>query len=135
MTATINRTKAPPTRTEAPPTRYLGVSDWWGRHVWLERNGVRGSLPYRGDDTLTAFAWGRRGVGARELARAILHDATGSPALAERFCRELTHEVVAGLPEVAFELDRSEVLDWLARAAASDAEAAAPAPAGVAGAR
>ena len=74
-------------------------------------------------------------MGARELARAILYDATGSPALAERFCRELTHEVVAGLPEVAFELERSEVLDWLARAAARDAEAAALAPAGVAGAR
>jgi hypothetical protein len=124
MTATISSSEAPP-----QVTRYMGVSDWWGRHVWLERNGVRGALPYRGDDPLAAFAWGRRGVGARELARSILHDATGSAALAERFCRELTHDLVARLPEIAFELDREEVLDWLAAAGATDAGAAGPAPA------
>ena len=114
MTATITRRQAP-----AHTTRYVGVSDWWGRHVWLERDGVRGSLPYRGEVPM-GFAWGRRGICARELSRSILHDATGSAALAERFCRDLTHEVVAGLPEVGFELDREQVLSWLAhrRAAA-----------------
>jgi hypothetical protein len=114
VTSTIIRQEAP-----AHTTRYVGVSDWWGRHVWLERDGVRGSLPYRGD-VPAGFAWGRRGICARELSRSILHDATGSAALAERFCRDLTHEVVAELPEVGFELDREQVLNWLAdrRAAA-----------------
>ena len=114
MTATIPRRQAP-----ACTTRYVGVSDWWGRHVWLERDGVRASLPYRGEVPVS-FAWGRRGICARELSRSILHDATGSAALAERFCRELTHEVVAELPEVGFELDRDQVLSWLqARRAAA----------------
>jgi len=106
-------TATTPTEAPARTTRYVGVSDWWGRHVWLERNGVRASLPYRGDVPMS-FAWGRRGIGARELSRSILHDATGSAALAERFCRELTHELVADLPEVSFELDRKDVLGWLA---------------------
>ena len=56
---------------------------------------------------------GRRGIGARELSRSILHDATGSVALAERLCRDFTHEVIADLPDVGFELDREQVLSWL----------------------
>jgi hypothetical protein len=114
MTATIG------TVAEQQATRYVGVADWWGRHVWLERGGARASLPYRGEDQLAAFAWGRRGIGARELSRSILHDATGSVALANRLCREFTHDVVAELPDVGFELDRRQVLAWLAdrRAAA-----------------
>jgi hypothetical protein len=109
MTVTVQRTVAP-----TKSTRYVGVADWWGRHVWLERGGTRSSLPYRGDDPLTTFAWGRRGIGARELSRSILHDATGSVALAERLCREFTHDVVAELPDLGFELDRDQVLAWLA---------------------
>ena|SRR6185312_14362419 len=114
MTATIGRV------AQQHATRYVGVADWWGRHVWLERGGARASLPYRGEDQLAAFAWGRRGIGARELSRSILHDATGSVALANRLCREFTHDVVAELPDVGFELDRRQVLAWLAdrRAAA-----------------
>ena len=109
MTATIDRTVA-----QDQATRYVGVADWWGRHVWLERGGTRASLPYRGEDPLAVFAWGRRGIGARELSRSILHDATGSVALANLLCREFTHEVVAELPDVGFELDRQQVLAWLA---------------------
>jgi hypothetical protein len=101
-------------------TRYVGVADWWGRHVWLERGATRSSLPYRGEDAMVVFAWGRRGIGARELSRSILYDATGSVALADLLCREFTHDVVAELPEVGFELDHQQVLAWLAerRAAA-----------------
>jgi hypothetical protein len=109
MTVTLPRTVR-----SSQTTRYVGVADWWGRHVWLERGGTRSSLPYRGEDPLTIFAWGRRGIGARELSRSILHDATGSVALAERLCRDFTHEVVAELPDVGFELDREQVLAWLA---------------------
>jgi hypothetical protein len=100
----------------APPrtaTRYVGVADWWGRHVWVERGGARGALRHRGDEQIAGFVWGRRGPAARELSRAILRDATGSPALAERYCRELTHAVVSRLPDEGFVLARHEVMAWL----------------------
>jgi hypothetical protein len=58
-------------------------------------------------------SWGRNGLAARELARALIEDATGSPALAERHCRELTHAVIAELPALGFELTRDDVLAWL----------------------
>jgi hypothetical protein len=109
----------------ADTVRYVGVADWWGRHVWVERDGVRSALHACGEDLIAAFAWGRRGIAARELARAILADATGSPAVAERYCRDLTHAVVAGLPRTGFELDRDAVLAWLEGVAA-------PVPAAVA---
>jgi hypothetical protein len=93
--------------------RYVGVADWWGFHVWIEERGARRALPYRGDVPLAGFAWGRPGLAARELARALIEDATGSPALAERHCRELTHAVIAHLPALGFELTREEVQAWL----------------------
>jgi hypothetical protein len=33
--------------------------------------------------------------------------------LAERYCRELTLDVIADLPEESFELDREQILAWL----------------------
>jgi hypothetical protein len=100
--------------------RYVGVADWWGRHVWVERDGVRRALHACGDELIAGFRWGCRGIAARELARAILADATGSPALAERWCRELTHAVIAELPRTGFELEADAVLEWLASAAAQE---------------
>src|SRR6266542_4836326 len=93
--------------------RYVGVADWWGFHIWIEDGGARRALPYRGDVPLAGFSWGRAGLGARELARSIIEHATGSPALAERHCREMTHAIVARLPDLGFELTRDEVLSWL----------------------
>ena len=107
------------------PVRYVGVADWWGRHVWVERDGVRRALPACGDELIAGFAWGCRGIAARELARAILADATASTAMAERYCRELTHAVICGLPRTGFELDRDDVLAWLAAVAAPVGAAAA----------
>jgi hypothetical protein len=98
--------------------RYVGVSDWWGRHVWVERDGARSALHACGDELIAGFAGGTRGLAARELARAILADATGSPAVAERYCRDLTHAMIADLPRTGFELDRDAVLGWLERVAA-----------------
>jgi len=105
--------------------RYVGLSDWWGAHVWVERDGVRRALPACGDELIAGFAWGCRGIAARELSRAILADATGSTAVAERYCRELTHAVVSGLPRTGFELDRDDVLAWLDAVAAPVGAAAA----------
>ena len=98
--------------------RYVGISDWWGRHVWVERDGVRTALHACGDELIAGFSWGCRGIAARELARAVLADATGSSAVAERYCRDLTHAIVADLPRAGFGLDRADVLAWLERAAA-----------------
>jgi hypothetical protein len=105
--------------------RYVGVADWWGRHAWVERDGVRSALPACGEELIAGFAWGRRGIAARELARAILADATGSTAVAERYCRDLTHAVVAGLPRTGFVLRREAVLEWLEGVAAPMPVAAA----------
>ena len=99
--------------TATDTVRYVGVADWWGRHVWIERDGVRSALHACGDELIAGLAWGCRGIAARELARAILADATGSPAVAERYCREMTHALIAGLPRAGFELDRDVVLRWL----------------------
>jgi len=102
------------TLTPASTIRYVGVADWWGFHVWIEEDGgTRRALPYRGEAPLAGFAWGRNGLAARELARALIQDATGSPALAERHCRDLTHAVIAELPALGFELTRKDVLAWL----------------------
>jgi hypothetical protein len=101
------------TLTPTATLTYVGVADWWGFHVWIEEGGSRRTLPYRGEAPLASFAWGRAGLGARELARSILEHATGSPALAERHCRAMTHAVIADLPALGFELTREDVLAWL----------------------
>jgi hypothetical protein len=98
--------------------RYVGVADWWGPQVWVERDGSCAALPACGDELIAGFAWGRRGIAARELARAVLADATGSPAVAERFCRDFTHAVVAELPRTGFTLESADVLAWLEAATA-----------------
>jgi uncharacterized protein DUF6166 len=101
------------TLTPTSTVRYVGVADWWGFHVWIEEGSARSALPYRGDERLASFAWGRPGLAARELARSLIEHATGSPALAERHCRDLTHAVIAELPALGFELTREDVLSWL----------------------
>jgi hypothetical protein len=95
-------------------TNYRGVADWWGRHVWVERDGIRGSLSHRGEDLGVSYAWGRSGIGVRELARALLFDATDNAALSERYCREFTHEVLARMPQPEFVLGRDDILAWIA---------------------
>jgi hypothetical protein len=101
------------TLTRPATLSYVGVADWWGFHVWIEEKGSRRALPYRGEVALAGFAWGRPGLAARELARSIIEHATGSPALAERHCRAMTHAVVAELPALGFELSRDDVVAWL----------------------
>jgi uncharacterized protein DUF6166 len=101
-------------RAPGKATHYRGVADWWGRHVWVERDGIRGALSHYGEDSRVSYAWGRSGIGARELARALLFDATDNAALSERYCRDFTHEVLAHLPEPEFVLGRDDILAWIA---------------------
>jgi hypothetical protein len=107
-----------PTLPRSTTLRYVGVADWWGYHVWVEEGTARRALPYRGDVPLASFSWGRAGIGARELARSIIEHATASPALAERYCRDMTHAIIAQLPALGFELTRDEVAAWLEDAGA-----------------
>jgi hypothetical protein len=111
--AQLGRDMADITLTPTATLRYVGVADWWGFHVWIEEGASRRTLPYRGEAALAGFAWGRLGLGSRELARSIIEHATGSPALAERHCRAMTHAVVAQLPALGFELTRDDVIAWL----------------------
>ena len=101
-------------RSPGKAAYYRGVADWWGRHVWVERDGVRGALSRHGGDPGVSYTWGRSGVGARELARSLLYDATGNAALSERHCRDFTHEILAHLPDPEFVLGREEILTWIA---------------------
>ena len=96
-------------------TRFVGVADWWGRRVWVEQGQTRRKLRQSGEDLLEGFSWGRRGLGTRQLAEAMLADATGNPMLAQRLSRDLAIEVVAELDEGGFELGSSEVLAWVSR--------------------
>lgn len=95
---------------------YVGVADWWGRHVWLEQGDTRTRLRYSGGSVI-AFAWGRAGLGARELARSILQDATGESELPDALYGRFAHEIIAALPEHGFILDRKAVIAWLAKQA------------------
>lgn len=103
-------TRAP---TAAEPA-YEGEATACGRRVSIVDEGGRRPLPAGDPDGEQRYAWGRGGPAARELARAILLDATGNPMLAERLCRPLTWEVLRRLPETRFRLTRAEVLAWVA---------------------
>lgn len=100
-------------RLTAATAAFIGVSDWSGRHVWVERDGVQQPLAYRGDQLSGGFAWGHYGYSARELARSILHEVTASAVLAEVRCRDFAREVVAQLPADAFTLSDGDVTAWL----------------------
>jgi hypothetical protein len=101
-------------RPHGEATHHRGVADWWGRHVWPERDGIRGALSQHGEDSDVSYAWGRTGTGARELARALLIDATDNAVLSDRYCRDFRHEVLSHLPELEFVLGRDEILAWIA---------------------
>jgi hypothetical protein len=72
-----------------------------------------GSLPYCGGGAPFGYAWGRGGIAARELACAILVDATGNRWLAGGLCRDFTWDVVVDLRREGFRLSRETVLDWV----------------------
>lgn len=99
--------------SEAQSVSYVGLTDWWGRHVWREQGDIRTRLRYS-DGSVIAFAWGRAGLGARELARSILHDAAGQTDFPDALYRCFAHEIIAALPEPGFVLDRDDIIGWLA---------------------
>lgn len=92
---------------------YVGVTTAFDKAVFVD--GERGlqTLRLAGSALTFGYAWGRAGSGPREVARAILIDATGNEMLAERLCRPFTWEVVAKLPSDGFRITRREVLAWV----------------------
>jgi hypothetical protein len=97
------------------PRWYVGESTQFGRRVVVQRRQGRVLLPYVSERSGSGFAWARGGPGARDLAQSILDDATESPALAARLCRDFTWDVIRELPAEGFALSRLEVLDWVGR--------------------
>jgi hypothetical protein len=111
----ISPSSSSPTRGGPGRVRYVGAGAPGRREVWIERDGVRQVAETPTDDAPARFDWSRPGPGACALARLVLQDATGSPALADRYCRALTYDVIARLPDRAFELSGADVLAWLER--------------------
>jgi hypothetical protein len=92
---------------------YLGRSTALGRIVFVDRGDGPRPLPLRDASPSQSYAWGRGGAGPREVARAILLDATGNEMLSERLCRPLTWDLVSHLPHDYFRLTSVEVLAWV----------------------
>jgi hypothetical protein len=101
-------------QAEPAEVSYIGVTTAFEKTVFVD--GERGLQVLRlSGSTLTTagYTWGRAGPGPREVARAILIDATGNEMLAERLCRPFTWEVVSKLPSDGFCITRKEVLAWV----------------------
>jgi hypothetical protein len=94
-------------------TAYIGGWTPLGRAVFTYSDGELRPLRLAPPALVRGYAWGRAGVGPREVARAILLDATGNEMLAERLCRRYTWEVVSNLPTEGFRISKSQVLAWL----------------------
>lgn len=92
---------------------YVGKWTPLGRAVFLEQDGMACPLRLSESPLAHGYAWGRTGTVPREVARAILLDATHNEMLAERLCRPLTWEVIARLPAEGFRITRTEILAWV----------------------
>lgn len=92
---------------------YIGVTSTYGKTVLIgDEEGLQ-TLRLGGSLLTSGYTWGRAGPGPREVARAILTDATGNEMLAERLCRPFTWEVVSKLAADGFCVTRKEVLAWV----------------------
>ena len=70
-------------------------------------------LTPRSWDPRASFSWGIPGVGAQELAWAVIRDATGDTRLADDWCADLSGEIVSRLPLDEFWLRASDIVAWL----------------------
>jgi hypothetical protein len=94
-------------------TAYVGGWTPLGRAVFTHADGELQALRLSQPALVRGYAWGRAGSGPREVARAILLDATGNEMLAERLCRPYTWEVISQLPTEGFRITKKEVLAWI----------------------
>jgi hypothetical protein len=93
---------------------YVGEITAFGPAVFIRQDGIGRPLRLGEAAGGHGYTWGRTGLRAREVSRAILLDAAGNEMLAERLCRPFTWEVLSGLPPGGFQLRRQEVLAWVA---------------------
>jgi hypothetical protein len=109
----MRSTTSPGPTAHSGRVRYVGVRDGSGSHVWVERDGTRRMIDTDDDERAMPLAWSLTGPGASTLAWLVLRDATGSPALAGRFYRRMTFDVIARLPPQRFEMTGDDVIGWL----------------------
>jgi hypothetical protein len=102
-----------PAKAEPAEASYIGVTTTFGKTVFIGDEAGLQTLRLPGSALTCGYTWGRAGPGPRELARAILVDATGNEMLAERLCRPFTWEVVSKLPADEFCTTRADVLAWV----------------------
>lgn len=102
-----------PGRAEPTEPSYIGVTTAFDKTVFIGDAGGLQTLRLGGSALTSGYTWGRAGPGPREVARAILIDATGNEMLAERLCRPFTWEVVSKLPADEFCITRADVLAWI----------------------
>ena len=102
-----------PRQAEPAEPSYIGMTSEFGKTIFIgDEEGLQ-TLRLAGSALTSGYTWGRAGPGPREVARAILTDATGNDMLAERLCRPFTWEVVSKLAPDDFCLTRREVLAWV----------------------
>ena len=77
-----------------------------GRHLLRARLDLRNHSP-------TGFAWGYGGSGPAQLALAILADASADDITAQQCYQQFKCERIATLPRGAWEMEASDVLEWL----------------------
>ena len=103
-----------PSPAEPAEPSYIGVTTAFGKTVFIgDEEGLQTLRLLGGSELTSGYTWGRAGPGPREVARAILTNATGNEMLAERLCRPFTWEVVSKLASDSFCVTRKEVLAWV----------------------
>ncbi len=108
------RSSLVPGQAEPTEPSYIGVTTAFGKTIFIGDARSLQTLRLGGSALTSGYnTWGRAGPGPREVARAILIDATGNEMLAERLCRPFTWEVVSKLPADEFCITRKEVLAWV----------------------
>jgi hypothetical protein len=100
-------------RHRGSETIYVGRWTGLGRAVFTDRDGESRPLRLAQPALARGYAWGRAGAGPREVARAILLNATDNEMLSERLCRPFTWEVIANLPPGGFQITKRAVLGWV----------------------
>jgi hypothetical protein len=99
----------------APGSSYVGELGITGRRVWVDEHAGPRVLRCSLEDPVFGFTWGRPGPRTRDLAVAILQDATGDAALAEHHAVAFVRDVLVALPATGFQLSGEDVAAWLNR--------------------
>ena len=107
----------PPEGTDEPEIIYWGNRDRWSTEVFRERADGSDELPIRlsiGAYSPDEFGWGHEGPAPAQLALAILSDATRDGEYAARRHREFRRDVIARITANEWQMEREDVLGWVA---------------------